>query len=191
MKIIGKNSLLYWLRIPFLIYFIGFTLSSIWIIGLCIYYLITKNLTKYISIEKVEEFKYDYFKKMPTIIEKINFHYPFSQMVVQTDNNTLNILMSVLGLLSVCFILYSILNFITSVTQELIFTPRTVKSLNVFGYGLIIIGLLHILVEYLDKNHHYGIGTPFLAIIIGLVILMIKEVFLRGKKIQEENDLTI
>lgn len=191
MKIIGRKSLLYWLRFPFAIYVVGFILSSVWIISLCIYYLFTKDLNKYITIENVNGIKYDYYKKVPIIVEKINFHYPFSGMAVQTDNSILNIIMAVIGLLSVIFILLSILYFIINITQEIIFTSKTINSLNILGYGLIFLGIVHIIIEYLDKTHHYGIGTPFLGIIIGIIILMIKEVFVKGKKIQEENDLTI
>ncbi len=125
------------------------------------------------------------------VVELINFKYPFSSMVVQTDNSTLSIIMTIIGLISVSFILWGVLNFINNLVKKNIFTKNTVKTLTVLGLGLIILGIVHIIIEYIDKTHHYGIGTPLLSILIGIIILFIREIFSEGKNIQEENDLTI
>ena len=191
MKLVGKNSVLYWLRIPFAIYVAGFILSSLWIILLATYYLFTNNTNSYISKNLIEKYKFDEGQKNELVVELINFKYPFSSMVVQTDNSTLSIIMTIIGLISVSFILWGVLNFINNLVKKNIFTKNTVKTLTVLGLGLIILGIVHIIIEYIDKTHHYGIGTPLLSILIGIIILFIREIFSEGKNIQEENDLTI
>lgn len=191
MKLIGKNSLLYWLRIPFAIYTLGFILSSVWIVSLALYHIITGEKNQYITNSIVEKFKYDDEDNFEKSVELINFKYPFSQMVMQTENNTLSIIMAIVGILSVCFILSGILYFVHNLSKETIFNKKTVHSLNILGLGLILLGLIHIIVEYIDKSHHYGVETPLLAILVGFIILLIKEIFVKGQRIQEENDLTI
>ena len=124
MKLIGKNSVLYWLRIPFAIYVAGFILSSLWIILLATYYLFTNNTNSYISKNLIEKYKFDEGQKNELVVELINFKYPFSSMVVQTDNSTLSIIMTIIGLISVSFILWGVLNFINNLVKKNIFTKR-------------------------------------------------------------------
>lgn len=101
MNITGKNSLLYWIRYPFGMYAARFSVLSIWILLLMIIFTITGVQNCYIFFNQDQSGKND----------MIQFHYPFSTMVLSAEESLEGISLAFVGLISVCFILIIFLNF--------------------------------------------------------------------------------
>ncbi len=187
MKLLGKNSLLYWLRYPFGIYTFGFTLISIWILALIAVYSITDKTNRFISINhwKIENNNH---QKNSEIIQ---FHYPFSKMVLETENSAEGILLAFMGLLSICFILIIISKIIIELSQDNFLTDKAVQNFKVLGFGLLTFGIIHLTINLLTSSYTFDLTPPFLFIITGFIFIFLKEIFAKGKEMQEENDLTI
>lgn len=191
MKIIGKNSLLYWLRIPFVIYAIGFISISLWIFSLMFYYIFTGTTNSFISKSHW---------RTPNNNSQINseiiqFQYPFTKMVLATENTTEGITLAFVGLLSICFILFFVMRIVTKLSKDEIFTKDIIGDLKFLGFGLMIFGVITLIIDFTDgfKGNvtRFDLTPPFFYIIIGLILIFLKEIFAKGYKIQEENDLTI
>lgn len=181
MKIIGKNSLLYWLRVPFLIYVAGFLLLSMWIFGLMIIYAITKKTNQFITESTWNNSE----------TEIVQFHYPFSKMVLATENSLNGIGIAFLGLLSICFILFVALKLVFNFSKDDFFTSEAIKYFNLIGYGMIAFGIVQLAFDLITSYEKFDLTPPFFLALIGVVFLLIKEVFRKGKNIQDEIDLTI
>lgn len=186
MKIIGKKSLLYWLRIPFSIYVYGFLSLSFWLFCLMLYYLLTKETNEFISLSQWEN-----FRDLTDNNEVIQFHYPFTKMVLAAENSIEGIVIAFLGLGTICFILFISLQLVNQFSKESIFTSETIKNLNILGFGMLFIGVFYLFFDLMITPNKFDLTPPFFLSIIGIVILLVKEILARGKKIQEENDLTI
>ncbi|PUB33489.1 Protein of unknown function (DUF2975) [Elizabethkingia sp. YR214] len=181
MKIIGKNSILYWLRIPFLIYSAGFILMSIWIFILIGTYSITDKTNQFISKSYLEN----------SDIESVKFHYPLLKMTLSTEDSFEGIGIAFLGLLSICFILYMAIQIVNQLSKDNIFVGNAVKYLKILGYGTLVFGVLQLVFDITVTPKKYDFTSPFFLTLTGTVLLLIKEIFVKGKSIQEENDLTI
>lgn len=186
MKIIGRNSLIYWLRIPFAIYTIGFSVITIWILSLIILYSFSSKTNRFISFSNWQE-SYNKTEKH----EIIQFHYPFTKMVLATEKSAEGMMLAFLGLFSICFILITILKLISELSKDDFFTGIAVRYLKILGIGLIIFGIIHIAVDFSTSSKSVDLTLPFIFIISGLLFIFLKEIFAKGRKIQEENDLTI
>ena len=117
MKIIGKNSLIYWIRFPFLIFVLGFVLMSSWIFILMINFIITKSTNQFTTKSSWNLLN----KNQQTNSEIIQFHYPISKMVLATENSTEGICLAFIGLFSFCFILLFALKLIFKLSKDIIF----------------------------------------------------------------------
>ncbi len=187
MKLLGKNSLLYWLKYPFGIYAVGFTLISIWILILMGVYLATDTTNQFVSIDHWESENNNGQKSS----EIVQFHYPFSKMVLATENSTEGILLAFLGLFSLSFILIIVLKIIIELSQDNFFTHKAVQNFKTLGFGLLFFGIIHLIIDLLTSSNSFDLTPPSLFIITGLIFIFLKEIFAKGKEIQEENNLTI
>jgi hypothetical protein len=187
MKLLGKNSLLYWLRYPFGIYTFGFTLMSIWILALMAIYSVSAKTNQFISTGHWKIKNNNHQKSSETI----QFHYPFSKMVLETENSTEGILLAFMGLLSVCFILIIVSKIIIELSQDNFFTDKAVQNFKILGFGLLAFGIIHLTIDLLTSSYNFDLMPPFLFIITGFIFIFLKEIFAKGKEMQEENDLTI
>lgn len=183
MKIIGKNSLIYWLKLPYLIYVIGFSLASIWIMGLMIYFLFTKEFNSYITSNK---FQYD-----GELVNTVEFRYPFSKMVLQSENSYESVVLALLGISSLVFILIQVYKIVNKLSKEMVFTKEIVSNFKTFSYGLIFFGLTILVTDITMGATRIDITPPFFYVLIGVLFLFIKEIFLKGTLLQEQTDLTI
>lgn len=187
MKLLGKNALLYWLRYPFGIYTFCFTLMSIWILVLMAVYSVTDKTNRFISAGHLKIENNNHLKNSETI----QFHYPFSRMVLETENSTEGILLAFMGLLSICFILITVSKIIIELSQDNFFTEKAVQNFKVLGFGLLAFGIIHLTIDLLTSSYTFDLTPPFLFIITGFIFIFLKEIFAKGRKMQEENDLTI
>lgn len=187
MKLLGKNSLLYWLKYPFGIYTLGFTLISIWILGLMSVYAFTNSTNQFISLDKWTDGNHNEQIKS----EMVQFHYPFTKMVLATENSVGGVSLAFLGLASLCFILIIVFKILNELSKDNFFTENAVKNFKILGFGLIIFGSIHFAIDLLTSSQRFDFTPPFLFIITGLIFIFLKEIFAKGRKIQEENDLTI
>jgi len=187
MKLLGKNSLLYWLKYPFGIYAIGFTLISTWILILMGIYLVKNQTNQFVSIDNWESKNYNDQKNS----EIVQFHYPFSKMVLATENSTEGILLAFMGLFAVCFILVIVLKIIIELSKDNFFTQKAVQNFKTLGFGLLFFGIIHLIIDLITSSYSFDFTPPFLFIITGFIFIFLKEIFAKGKKMQEENDLTI
>lgn len=187
MKITGKNSLLYWVKYPFGIYTIGFTLMSFWILTLIVNYIITSNTGKFISINRLQE-NHGHLQSTNEIVQ---FHYPFTKMVLATENSSEGIILAFVGIISVCFILITVSLIINELSKDSFFTHKAVFNLKILGFGLIFFGAVHLAIDLVTSSHSFDGTPPLLFIVTGFIFIFLKEIFAKGKKIQEENDLTI
>ncbi len=187
MKLLGKNSLLYWLRYPFGIYTLGFTLMSAWILVLMAVYSVTDKTNRFISVGHLKIENHSHQKNSETV----QFHYPFSKMVLETENSAEGILLAFMGLLSICFILIIVSKIIIELSQDNFFTDKAVQNFKILGFGLLIFGVIHLTIDLLTSSYIFDLTPPFLFIITGFIFIFLKEIFAKGKKMQEENDLTI
>ncbi|KQT15311.1 hypothetical protein ASG31_15400 [Chryseobacterium sp. Leaf404] len=187
MKLLGKNSLLYWLKYPFGIYTLGFTLISIWILGLMSVYAFTSSTNQFISLDnwKTEN------NIQQISSEIVQFHYPFTKMVLVTENSLEGVSLAFLGLASLCFILIIIFKILNELSKDNFFTENALNSFKILGFGLIVFGSIHLAIDLLTSSQRFDLTPPFLFIITGLIFIFLKEIFAKGRKIQEENDLTI
>lgn len=183
MKIIGKNSLVYWLKFPFLIYVIGFSLSSLWIVGLVFYFLLTRNFNSVIT-----NYKFDIENHEKDVVQ---FKYPFSEMVVATENSTEGLLLAMIGLISIIFILIYAYKIVNQLSKEIIFTKTIVENFKILSFGLIFFGVIILLVDIMIERNKFDLTPSFFYILIGLLLLFVKEIFLKGETLQEQTDLTI
>ena len=187
MKLLGKNSLLYWLKYPFGIYTFGFALISIWILILMGAYLITDTTNQFVSINHWESENNNGQKSS----EIVQFHYPFSKMVLATENSTEGILLAFLGLFSLCFILIIVLKIIIELSKDNFFTYKAVQNFKILGFGLLFFGIIHLIIDLITSSYSFDFTPPFLFIITGFIFIFLKEIFAKGTKMQQENDLTI
>lgn len=183
MKLIGTNSLVSCIKYPLIIYGVCFILSAAWIGGLIVYHLFSGNLNSMIS---VSEIKYN-----TTSDSIINFHYPFSKMVLTTHNSTEGIQLALIGILSVCFILWYATRIISQLSNEEIFTIRVINDFKTLSFGLIALGIITLIVDLTMSINKMDFTPPFFYILIGLILSFIKEIFVKGKNLQEQTDLTI
>jgi len=183
MKIIGKRSFAYWARYPFLIYAVTFILSSLWVGSLMLYYLLTRDVNSHISEATVT-----YNNATHALVQ---FHYPFSGMVLAARNSTEGIVLALLGICSVSFILVYAFRIVNKLSTDRIFTRSVIADFKILSYGLIIFGLVILVTDILlEKNQSDFIPSLF-YILIGLILSFIKEIFVHGKQLQEQTDLTI
>ncbi|AQX04059.1 hypothetical protein BAX97_13120 [Elizabethkingia meningoseptica] len=187
MKITGKNSLLYWLRIPFLIYSFGFILINLWILILMGIYSVTNKTNQFISKSTWKPASIASEEKT----EQVQFHYPLSKMILTTEDSFEGIGIAFLGLLSICFILYMAVKIVNQLSKDNFFTGDAVKFLNLLGYGMLSFGIIQLMFDIIVTPQSFDFTPPFFTALIGIVLLMIKEIFIKGKSIQEENELTI
>lgn len=185
MKIIGKNSLLYWLRIPFAVYTVGFIMSCVWIIGLIALYFISGNLNSFTSQSTWAN----------SNTEIVQFKYPFTKMVMATENTSEGILLAAVGLLSFSFILFFAMKIFNQLSKEEIFTKSIIKDFKLLGFGMIAFGFVTMILDVTDgfnfNKKSFDLTPPFFYILVGFILIFLKEIFVKGQRIQEENDLTI
>lgn len=187
MKIIGKNSLLYWIKYPFGIYTIGFTLISFWILTLIANYMITGNTGKYISIDQWQKIN----DLQQNNNETVQFHHPFTKMVLSTKNSTEGVTLAFIGIIAACYILITVLAIVNELSKDNFFTSKAVFYLKILGFGLIFFGGIHLAIDLVTSLQSFDLTPPFFFIITGFIFIFLKEIFAKGKKIQEENELTI
>lgn len=180
MKIIGKNSIIYWLRIPFSIYIILFLTSSLWMFVLMGIYVIS-GPNQFISEATWNN----------SDVKIVQFHYPYSKMVLATENSVEGLGIAFLGLASICFVLFASLKLVYQFSRDNIFTGSALKYLSILGFGMIIFGILQLSFDLVVKPNSFDLTPPFFLVLIGIVILIIKEIFAKGKILQDENELTI
>ncbi len=183
MKIIGKRSLVYWLRFPFLIYVIGFTLSGLWIVSLMIYFLLTGKFGSVIN-----NHRYNFDGQIQNVVQ---FKYPFSKMVLATENSTQGLLFALVGIISVIFILIYAYKIVNQLSKEIIFSKTIVGDFKILSFGIIFFGIIILLIDLTIESNKFDFTPPFFYILIGFLLLFIKEIFEEGKDLQEQNDLTI
>lgn len=179
MKIIGKNSFLYWAKYPFLIYTIGFVVSSVWICSLIVFHLITGKFNSLITDKNSNGYNV------------IQFKYPFSQMVIATENSTEGILLTLLGIGSVCFVLIYAFRIIRHLSGEHIFSTNVVSDFKILSIGLIAFGLIMLLIDLTVERNQFDFTPPLFYVVIGFVLLFVREIFAEGKMLQDQTDLTI
>lgn len=187
MKLLGKNSILYWIKYPFGIYAIGFTLMSIWILSLIIIYTFTSSINQFTSIDHWKNENHN--EQLNS--EIVQFHYPFTKMVLATENSVQGISLAFLGLVSLSFILIVVFKILNELSKDNFFTETAVNSFRVLGFGLLFFGIIHLAIDLLTSSLKFDLTPPFLFILTGLIFIFLKEIFAKGKKMQEENDLTI
>nr|WP_314495433.1 DUF2975 domain-containing protein [uncultured Chryseobacterium sp.] len=181
MNITGKNSLLYWIKYPFGIYTVGFSILSLWILLLMIIYTITGAQNRYISFNHNQSGKND----------MIQFHYPFSTMVLSAENSLEGISLAFVGLISVCFILIIVFKISIELSKDQFFTDKAVRNFKILGFGLLCFGTIHFIIDLSTSSENFNLNPPLLFIITGCLFIFLKEIFAKGKMMQEENDLTI
>ena len=186
MRLLGKNSLVYWLKYPFAIYTFGFTLMSIWILILMGTFSVTAKTNRFVSIDNWQG-----NNNYQTKTEIVQFHYPFSKMVLATENSTEGILLAFIGLASISFILIIVLKIIIELSRDNFFTEKAVENFKTLGYGLLSFGVIHLAIDLFIESKKFDLTPPFFLIVTGLIFIFLKEIFSKGKKMQEENDLTI
>lgn len=185
MKIIGKRSLLWWARYPFGIYTIGFSITSIWILGLMLIYFFTHQTNRFISPASGQN------EGNGLSSGNIRFHYPFTQMTLNTENSPEGLILAFLGLLSISFILIVALKIIIELSQDNFFTAKAVRNFKILGFGLVSLGIIHLLIDLVVSPQQYNPAQPLVFIVTGFILILMKEIFVKGKAIQDENDLVI
>lgn len=185
MKIIGKRSLLWWARYPFGIYSIGFNMASVWALGLMLIYFFTHQTNRFISLSSGQ----GEGDSLSSGI--IRFHYPFTQTTVNTENSPEGLFLAFLGILSINFILITTLKIITELSRDNFFTARAVQNFKSLGFGLLSLGIIHILIDLLISPQQFNPAQPSVFIIAGFILILMKEIFTKGKALQDENDLVI
>ncbi|WP_294284988.1 DUF2975 domain-containing protein [uncultured Chryseobacterium sp.] len=185
MKITGKRSLLWWARYPCGIYAVGFTIASIWTLGLMLIYFFTHQTNRFISLTSGQG-------EGDTLSSGIiGFHYPFTQITVNTENSPEGLVLAFLGILSINFILITALKIITELSQDNFFTAKAVQNFKILGFGLLSLGIIHVLIDLLASPQQFNPAQPFVFIVTGFILILMKEIFTKGKAIQDENDLVI
>ena len=179
MKIIGKNSLLYWAKYPFLIYTVLFVFSSVWICSLIVYYLATGTLNSLIN------------KGTANSANIIQFRYPLSEMVLATKNSTEGILLAFFGIVSICFVMIYAYRIIKQLASDAIFTNTIVSDFRIMGTGLIIFGIITPLIDLTIERNTFNYTPSLLYVVTGFILLFVKEIFAQGKTLQDQTDLTI
>ena len=179
MKIIGNKSLLFWVKYPFLIYTVGFVVSSVWICSLIAYHLITGRFTSFIIDKSLNGYAY------------IQFRYPFTKMVVATENSTEGMLLAFLGVGSVCFMLIYAYRIIRQLSGEHTFTANVVSDFGILSIGLITFGIVMLLIDLIVERNEFDFTPPLFYVVIGFVLLFVREIFAKGKTLQDQSDLTI
>ncbi|WP_057937480.1 DUF2975 domain-containing protein [Algoriphagus resistens] len=179
MRIIGKNSILYWSKYPFLVCTIGFMASSAWICGLIVLQLITGKFHSLVTVENINEYKI------------IQFKYPFSQMVFTAENSTEGILLAFWGLISVSFVLLYSLRIIRQFANDHIFSSKVVTDFKTLSMGFIIFASVILFIDLTVERSNYDFTLPLWYMLAGFVLLFIKEIVDQGKILQDQTDLTI
>ena len=123
----------------------------------------------------------------------------FSELYIKGIYNQ-SILISIYLILIFMSVFFYILSFIlNSFKSEKLFTAKVIKHLNLFSIlNLVVFPILYFLIHGFII-HGFIIQTPsfrsihnlFLSLILGVFVLFISEIFKRGLKVQQENDLTI
>ncbi|MDQ1097760.1 MULTISPECIES: DUF2975 domain-containing protein [Chryseobacterium] len=182
MKITGKKSLLWWLRYPFGVYIVIFAIASLWILSLIILYFFTEETNRFISLESL---------KNPGSSIAVQFHYPFTSMALTTKNTYQSLLLAFLGLISINFILLTTFRIILELSQDNFFTDKAIKNFKILGFGLLAFGVIQGFINILISPQQPDLIQPFVFLITGFSLILMKEVFLKGKKMQDESDLVI
>lgn len=179
MKIFEKNSILYWIKYPFLIYTVGFVVSSVWVCSLIVFHLITGNFNSLITKTGINGYNL------------IQFKYLFSQMVLATENSTEGILLTFLGIGSVSFVLIYAYRIILQLAGDHVFSAKVVSDFKILSIGLIAFGIIMLLIDLIIERSTFDFTPPLFYMVIGLVLLFVKEIFARGQVLQDQTDLTI
>lgn len=185
MKITGNKSLLWWIRYPFGIYTAGFGAASLWILGLLALYFFTGETNRFISSGAMEN------PADRNIQHAVQFHYPFGSMVLNTENSTKGILLAFLGVVSINFILIAVFRIILELSRDNFFTGKAVRNCKILGFGLLSFGIIHTLINLLISPQQPDLAGPFIFIVTGFIFILLKEIFLKGKNMQDESDLVI
>lgn len=185
MKITGKKSLLWWMRYPFGIYTAGFGAASLWIAGLLVLYLLTGETNRFISSGAVENAAHGNIHHM------VQFQYPFGSMVLNTENSTKGILLAFLGVVSINFILVAVFRIMLELSRDHFFTGKAVRNFKILGFGLLSFGIIHTLINLLISPQQPDLTEPLIFIVTGFIFILMKEIFLKGKRMQDESDLVI
>lgn len=180
MKITGKNSLLYWCKYPLLIYVVLFILGSLWTCGLMIFYLISGNLNSFISVIDAG-----------VSSRLLRFKIPLLDAVIQTSDSVQNLFVTILGILIVCLVLLFVYRLLIQFTGDRIFTSKVVRDIKILGIGIIAYGIAMVLQMIFSGVHQMNITSPLIYILVGIVLLFIKEIIGKGKILQDQTDLTI
>ncbi|MBL1219446.1 DUF2975 domain-containing protein [Chryseobacterium sp. L7] len=183
MKIIGKHSLVSWIKVPLSIFAGIFCISSIWICSLAF-----SHAFAGISGSNISE-------RIDTINEKtyntLQVHYPFSNMVLTMNDSKEGVLLALLNIISLSFSLVCASKIINGFSTEHIFSSRVIKDFKILSYGLILLGFITLLIDLALDSTHFDFTPPFLSIGIGVTLLIIKEICVQGNDLKEQTDLTI
>ena len=185
MKITGNKSLLWWIRYPLGIYIAGFGAASLWILGLLVFYFFTGETNRFISSGAAENAAHG------NIHHTVQFQYPFSSMVLNTEDSAKGILLAFLGVVSINFILITVFRIILELSRDHFFTGKAVRNFKILGFGLLSFGITHTLINLLISPQQPDLAEPFIFIITGFIFILLKEIFLKGKNMQDESDLVI
>ncbi|SFN56999.1 Protein of unknown function [Chryseobacterium oleae] len=185
MKIIGDNSLVSWIKYPFLICAAIFCISSVWIGSLAIIHILAE---KQDSMMYISEKLYTVNDKTYDILQ---VQYPFSNMVFTVTDSREAIVLALLNMLTLSFSLIWASKIINEFSADHIFTDKVVRNFKVLSFGLIIFGFITLLVDLIMETNQFDITPPSLSIGIGITLLVMKEIFVQGSQLKEQADLTI
>ncbi|RZJ49017.1 MAG: DUF2975 domain-containing protein [Chryseobacterium sp.] len=80
---------------------------------------------------------------------------------------------------------------INELSKDNFFTENAVKNLKILGFGMLFFGSVHLVIDIFTSPQSFDTTPPLLFIITGLIFIFLKEIFAKGRKMQEENELTI
>ncbi len=127
------------------------------------------------------------------------FHFKKRERIFNVVNTFLLIFLLLLAL----FILFQLRGIFKNLTEDKFYSPDNPKKFLKIGLFIIFIGIVKnallfinetIIIEYIRLyNHSYTISLnfDFTIIFMGLLFIVLAEVFKYGVKLKEENDLTI
>lgn len=183
MKIIGKQSLVSWIKVPFTIFAGIFCISSVWICSLAFSHAFAGVNSSNIS------------EKIYTINQKtystLQVHYPFSNVILTMNDSKEGVLLALLNIITLSFSLVCASKIIHGFSTDNVFNSAVIKNFKILSYGLIIIGFITLCVDLILDNNHFDVTPPSLSIGIGITLLIIKEIFAQGNDLKEQTDLTI
>lgn len=115
-------------------------------------------------------------------------------------DSTIGKIVTVISVLNFGLMLYVLFNFkklLDNFTKRLIFEVETYTLLSKIGRLIISSSLIYLLAETLNNlsseviQVQFGFGPFIYLISLGLFFIVLSEAFLMGKRIKEENELTI